>query len=119
MILPAPEKQFISSVWLWDLLLRPQQDTVTNYVSDVDAGKQIQRCVCTYLYVSMFVCVLCCGRGLWAPGSHMKDISHVAGLVELLSQRAATNQCFLPLCWPDSVPLTLWPATMLAHTCKS
>lgn len=34
--------------------------------------------------VYVFVCVhvvreLCCGQGLWAPGSEMKDISHVAG----------------------------------------
>lgn len=51
----------------------------------------------------MFVCALCCGQGLWSPGSEMKDISHVAGLVGLLSQHAATNQGFLPLSYPDSL----------------
>lgn len=59
----------------------------------------------------MFVCVLCCGEGLWAPGSEMKDISHVAGLVQLLSQHAATNQGFLPLRKPDCVP----PCSLTHH----
>lgn len=54
-------------------------------------------CLCVCAHICMCLCVLCCGQGLWAPGSEMKDISHVAGLVELLSQHAATNQCFLPL----------------------
>ncbi len=52
---------------------------------------------CVHFRVSVFVCVLFCGQDLWAPGSEMKDISHVAGLAELLSQQAATNQCFLLL----------------------
>lgn len=65
----------------------------------------------------MFVCVLYCGQGLWAPGSEMKDISHVAGLVQLLSQHAVTNQGFLSLRKPDFVPPALWPIILLAVTC--
>lgn len=61
-------------------------------------------CVCVHIFVSEFAALLCCGRCLWVPGSQMKAISHVAASVELLSQRAATNQCFLLLSWRDSSP---------------
>ena len=53
----------------------------------------LRACVCVCTHICMFVCVLCCGQGLCgALGSQMKDISHVAGLVRLLSQHTAANQ---------------------------
>lgn len=80
--------------------------------------EELALCVCVHMFVSVFAVLLCCGRCLWAPGSQMKAVSHVAASVELLSQRAATNQCFLLLGWRDSLPLTLRPAAMLAFICR-